>query len=519
MTENIPQQHVEQLVKTYYPLFISFAKSRLSSRHDAEDLAQDIMIACYESLKRNPQIENINAYLWSIAHYTLQRWYSKKKWVLTDDVSSFTNVVHEQSIGLEPMILEEERMQIRHEILHLSQHIRQTMISFYFEGMSMADIAEDQMIPLSKVKYYLFTGKSKIKENMMNPTQTLLRPEELHLYKSAIDFSSVNLWSVYQRTLPRQIALLCHGTDLDVTDLSMSTGVPAMYLEEELQLLMQSGTMKSTNQKKYRTNFHILSSSKIEELVQLFHAMHEDYFSEISNRWQRDLDQLKSTDLFQYEASDQQYAWFYANQIPDSMILAWQDEEYPQILSCGSRAFIFAAQAKEFRWSMGATPTEIEGVTIWGSDCLELGIEGNQALLHRHEVANALWDLCRGLTKPEDEELYAELIQKGMATRIEGAVYTTLPISTPKSRAFMTQIQHELYSFISPKMEELFESATKIIAPTIPHDLKPYTNGYVKTWISFLAGVTLKETLYKKGFLKLPKDRESAPGFSFIYQP
>lgn len=518
MTDNPIITTVEQLVETYYPSFVLFARSRVQSRHDAEDLAQDIILSCVEALKKNHGIQNQNAYLWSIAHHTLKRWYAKKKWILTEDISSYTNVVQEEHIGLSSMILDEDRIRIRHEILHLSKHIRNTMISFYYDEMTMQEIAMQEQVPLSTVKYYLSIGKSKLKENMMNPNQPILKPEELHLYKSAIDFSRVDLWRVYQRALPRQIALLCHGRDQDITSLSVSTGVPAMYLEEECQLLLESGTLQLTSQRKYRTNFHILYSSQMVELQQLFHELHARYVPYIISRWDMDLQKLRETSLFGYDATEQQYAWFYANQIPDSPLFHWDDNEYPQILSCGSRAFIFASQSKEFPWSMGATPTALQGATIWGVDCPELGIHGNQESLRRMDLASALLDLRHGEVLKLEKEVVAELLQKGFAIRIEEKLHCTIPTTTPQSRILMKQIQEELLEFIALEMELFLEKATALIQPTIPRDLLPYTHGYVKTWVSFLAGVTLKEALYQKGFLKLPKDRTSFPGFSFIYE-
>ncbi|HEY8350749.1 MAG TPA: RNA polymerase sigma factor [Clostridiales bacterium] len=46
----------------------SFAYVRCSSSHEAEDLCSDILVSIMASAQKSPEIHNLNAFVWTIAH-------------------------------------------------------------------------------------------------------------------------------------------------------------------------------------------------------------------------------------------------------------------------------------------------------------------------------------------------------------------------------------------------------------------------------------------------------------------
>ena len=94
---------------------------------------------------------------------------------------------------------------------------------------------------------------------MENVGEKSFNPSEFSVYKSTIDFSKVNVWDVFKRKLPGQIALVCHDSDKSVSEISLETGVPAVYIEEEIGLLMDAAS---------RTFFHFSSLLFVKNMIE-----------------------------------------------------------------------------------------------------------------------------------------------------------------------------------------------------------------------------------------------------------
>ncbi len=78
MNETIKQK-LEVLSNEYIEAFLVFAVKRTNNLNEAEELSQEITFECVKAIHNKTNIQNFNAYLWSIAHNTYKRWlYSKK---------------------------------------------------------------------------------------------------------------------------------------------------------------------------------------------------------------------------------------------------------------------------------------------------------------------------------------------------------------------------------------------------------------------------------------------------------
>ncbi len=78
MKEGLLMNRIEErtniLIDEYFKAFLSFAIKRCRSYDDAMDLAYEILANCISSINKDLEIENFNAYLWSIAHNTYKRY-------------------------------------------------------------------------------------------------------------------------------------------------------------------------------------------------------------------------------------------------------------------------------------------------------------------------------------------------------------------------------------------------------------------------------------------------------------
>lgn len=152
---------------------------RTSNREDAEDLAQDIIAAIYESVPSLRCDDAFYVFMWSVAGNVYKGWCRKKsknrECELTDNLLDATESQSEDN---------SEVYLLRRELTLLSEKYRKAVILYYIENMSCSKIAASLSISESMVKYLLFKSRQILKEGMnmeRNYGRQSFAPKELKL--------------------------------------------------------------------------------------------------------------------------------------------------------------------------------------------------------------------------------------------------------------------------------------------------------------------------------------------------
>lgn len=524
------EEQRRQLEETYLNAFLGFAIKKMNNYDEAEELAQEISCQCVTAIEKGAVCHNFNAFMWSIAHNTFKNWCRKKSRLaleIDDNTDVYSNVSNDIPI-IETMIHNEECYRIRLELSRLWGFYRETLVCFYYEELTIRETALRLNISEEMVKFYLQAGKQKLKEAVaMEIGNKSFWPKEFSIYKSAIDFSRINIWEVLKRKLPCQIAIFCHDLWRTVSEISIETGIPAVYIEEELQLLLDAGVMVKNEKNKYRTNFHIMKSNAIKQAKEQFEALYAQFVPVVLEAYERYLPQLKQCNIFRQEVQDYRYTWVWADGVAffdfDGAFASdgnfpVKSEDFPQILSCGSRAFLFAEEAAGYQWSSGQTPTELEKCMVWAKDIAVFGEYHHQKELCNLGKAQALYDVYSQNVKEKDMLLYAQLIEEGYVVKADGKLFCNVMVSTRESRKLFNEINAEMKRVLGPLCREKAANIRRIVKNTIPEHLKGYADGFATTWISFYSGIYFYEALYNKGFLALPEKEDNTPVACSIYE-
>jgi RNA polymerase sigma-70 factor (ECF subfamily) len=522
----VKSEYFEILTSDYLPAFLAFAIKNTNNLHEAEELSQETAYQCVLAIRKSEgSISNFNAFVWGIAHNSYKRWCARKKPISLDgEFDTLSNIMSDDAPIDSEIIQVEETARIHFELSRLADLYRKTLVCFYYDEMSISETSEKLGISVEMVKFYLQKGRQKLKEaytmSNANVGEKSFNPSEFSVYKSAIDFSSVNVWEVFKRKLPCQIALVCHDEQKTVSEISLETGVPAVYIEEELSLLMDAGVMISPAKSKYRTNLFILKRNVLAQIKEQFLKLHEAYIPTVISVFDEYLPRLKQQGLFKHDVPDGRYVWFFADKIADFDYSQRRisDSDYPQILSCGSIGFIFAEEAKGSPWSAGQTPTRLEKCTVWPRDVVIFGEYHCQRELRDERKAQALYDVYTGQTKDNDIEIYAQLIEEGYVIKNGDSLYCNVAVSTPQARKLFEEINADLTQKLAPLCVEIRENIGRIVKSTIPPQLKDYAKGYTETWISFYSGVYFFEALYNKGFITIPEKGDKSPVACHIHE-
>ncbi|OTN76249.1 hypothetical protein A5886_001326 [Enterococcus sp. 8G7_MSG3316] len=151
---------LEELVQTYYDRIQYYFIQRVKDRYYAEDLTQEVFLKVLLALPKQ-QPENFEAWLFTIAKFTLYDFYRRKKLVfLPEDFSDYIDL--EQSFG---HVLTEQTILLE-SINRLSDKLRRPFI-LSIRGYSYQEIAEIIDVKESTVKSRVFQARQKIKKQVM----------------------------------------------------------------------------------------------------------------------------------------------------------------------------------------------------------------------------------------------------------------------------------------------------------------------------------------------------------------
>lgn len=145
--------------------------SLVKNETDAEDLTQEVYIAAFEKLPSLSEPERFTAWIKRIAVNKCKDFLTKKG--AHPERSLDEDTVEEpvdENILPEEYVENKEKRRIVTEIMRksLSDAQYRTVIMFYFDDMSVAEIAEVMNCPEGTVKYRLNAARSKIKKGVLD---------------------------------------------------------------------------------------------------------------------------------------------------------------------------------------------------------------------------------------------------------------------------------------------------------------------------------------------------------------
>ena len=306
---------------------------------------------------------------------------------------------------------------IRKSLSILSGLYRKIIVLYYYHELRIKDIADKLNISQDMVKYYLSNGKKKLKEiyNMNKEIgEVSFNPKDFSIYYSGIDFASVNVWELFKRKLPCQIALICYAKPKTVSEIATAVGCSSCFVEDELSILLNAGVIVEKVKDKYQTNFYIISKVELDVVDELYKKMYDKHTKEVEKVFNDYFEQIKETGIFNYNASIDQYKWIFADRVADMdrRNMFTKDSDYPRILSCGARGLVFGLEAPTPKGTCGQTPTYLNNHTLWARDLWMIkGYSSNQPILRDKRTAQTVIDVYNGIID-DNKEKVEHLIEK-----------------------------------------------------------------------------------------------------------
>ena len=267
MTREKAAALVAENLKTLY----AWALSRTSNETEAEDLASEVTLAVIESAPTLKYDDAFFGWFWQVARNTYKSFLSKRSKHSHSAIEDAPEPSHSETP--ESILIENEAAQrLRLEIAILSKYHRECCVDYYFNGLSVSEIAEEKGLSASAVKYYLFKTRKILKEGIamvrqfgeksFNPA-----PFDLSVFFCG-NMSKEYMQLFRERKLPGQVLSSAYYTPMSVGELSLELGVPSVYLEDEINVLTEYGFLVKIGESKYQTNILLMDEDYFVEAVE-----------------------------------------------------------------------------------------------------------------------------------------------------------------------------------------------------------------------------------------------------------
>lgn len=247
MNENDILQYVEPILR--------FCCKRLSSRYDAEDLASEIICHILEGIGKY-EIESLDAWVWRIAHNRYARFIDRQN--KTPDISSGDELyeIEDDYCFFDEESVEEQYESVFRALHTLSSEYRNIIVDYYIGEMSVKQLSAKYSLTETTIKWRLNVGRQKIKdrtgENEMDKIYKRIN------WNTRTCNGSMDSDRYLHTQFSRAICKAAYEKPLTVEEISMITGIPAMYIEDELPRLEYGDAVKKIGSK-YAADFIIFS--------------------------------------------------------------------------------------------------------------------------------------------------------------------------------------------------------------------------------------------------------------------
>ncbi len=242
---------METVLEPYLKPVLGFALKRCRTAEDAEDLSQEILLRVYRTLLLRDDVEDMDRYVWTVAHNTLCNYYR--------DASRSRVGIPLEEIGDVPAFPAEESEdnretvdRLKKEIAYLSEMQRKIVIAYYIDHRKQEQIAREFGIPVGTVKWHLLEAKKELKkgmEKMREPGDLKYNPVEFAGYGINGSFGEKDIFDMFRSPLVQNICFCVRDSWKTVNEIADEMGVSPVYVSGEAAYLAEYGFLKERNGK------------------------------------------------------------------------------------------------------------------------------------------------------------------------------------------------------------------------------------------------------------------------------
>lgn len=263
---------------------LRWARGKTRTAQEAEDLAQTVLLEWLRAVRAQEErgvcVAEPEHLLWRIARFVWCKSLRPGTYYRCEPLPEKLSAGETPEESAERQ--DEQRRQtafVRRQIMRLSRIQRETLVWYYLENRTTADIARRLRVSENTVRWHLSDSRKKIREadGKMTSTEFVYCPKKLHVAINGEAYDDRLTREVLDNLLHQNILLRCYAQGQTSQELCDELGVARPYIEDAVNVLLRDELLTADGGR-VRTNFIITSGAQEEARLAVYDA-HKDELS------------------------------------------------------------------------------------------------------------------------------------------------------------------------------------------------------------------------------------------------
>lgn len=172
----------EVLIDRYKHMVFTLALKMVGNREDAEEVSQDVFLKAFTALKSFKGEAKFSTWLYKIAYYRSLDYLKKNKRKLQTSAIEISEQYNVAALAgtMDELESSERKQMIKEALEQLPPDDNVIITLYYFEELSLKEIAKVMNLTPNNIKVKLFRSRSRLAEILINQVE----PEMIRAYGS-----------------------------------------------------------------------------------------------------------------------------------------------------------------------------------------------------------------------------------------------------------------------------------------------------------------------------------------------
>ena len=515
---------------------LRWARGKTRTTQEAEDLAQSVLMEWLRAVRaqeeRGACVAEPEHLLWRIARFVWCKSLRPGTYYRCEPLSEKLSAWETPEESAERQ--DEQRRQtafVRRQIMRLSRIQRETLVWYYLENRTTADIARRLRVSENTVRWHLSDSRKRIREadGKMTSTEFVYCPKKLHVAINGEAYDDRLTREVLDNLLHQNILLRCYAQGQTAQELCDELGVARPYIEDAVNVLLRDELLTADGGR-VRTNFIITSGAQEEARLAVYDAHKDELSREIVRQLMAHEQEIRAIGFIGCDVPMPRLLWWLIYRCTAALPNPAEMPPRPYHADGGAYHLMGFAREPENRhylaWDYNG-PMYNDGfrwfgLQHFGNSPVQDLFELNQP--HMGKLCALLIRLIQADFDPscvtaDEQELLAELLARGFLRKADGSIKPNFCVLT---REQVQRLRQEVFlpivEAVQPAWTRVCNELRTLCKASVPKHLQALADLPLHM-AALAAGYMTEQIAYAYGALEKPETPEDAAMWTLVYEP
>lgn len=515
---------------------LRWARGKTRTAQEAEDLAQTVLLEWLRAVRAQEErgvcVAEPEHLLWRIARFVWCKSLRPGTYYRCEPLSEKLSAGETPEESAERQ--DEQRRQtafVRRQIMRLSRIQRETLVWYYLENRTTADIARRLRVSENTVRWHLSDSRKKIREadGKMTSTEFVHCPKKLHVAINGEAYDDRLTREVLDNLLHQNILLRCYAHGQTAQELCDELGVARPYIEDAVNVLLRDELLTADGGR-VRTNFIITSGAQEEARLAVYDAHKDELSREIVRQLMAHEQEIRAIGFIGCDVPMPRLLWWLIYRCTAALPNPAEMPPRPYHADGGAYHLMGFAREPENRhylaWDYNG-PMYNDGFRWFGlqhfgnspvQDLFELN-QPHMGKLCALLIRLILADFDPSCVTADEQELLAELLARGFLRKADGSIKPNFCVLT---REQVQRLRQEVFlpivEAVQPAWTRVCNELRTLCKASVPKHLQALADLPLHM-AALAAGYMTEQIAYAYGALEKPETPEDAAMWTLVYEP